>query len=163
MKQLIDKLEQEYGDKGNKWVLSVIITDANVPAIKMQDTAVPSEDQYIFLESDDEINFLINALQKAKAAIPSIAIAIIAIMPIFSGCGFEGKYSGKKSQTMHCIDFRDGEQFTFNTDTIRDVVIGIGTQSHFALTDNKGNIRILSSELSASIKCTPIDQQETKK
>ena len=69
-----------------------------------------------------------------KKAVFSVAILLL------SGCTMQGEITdNSKNKQMVCIDTRDGETFTFNTNTITDVKIGIaGAPTSFTIINNEG-------------------------
>jgi len=77
---------------------------------------------------------------------------------ILSGCTLEGSISKEDlNKQMKCVDFRDGEVFTFNSNNITDAKSTLGGEGSFRVTTDQGdNIRITSS-MEAFIKCKQVE------
>jgi len=60
---------------------------------------------------------------------------------------------GELNKLMMCKDFRDGETFSFNTNTITDIRVGIGVPTTFKITTVSGETKILSSSMESYLKC----------
>jgi hypothetical protein len=58
-----------------------------------------------------------------------------------------------KNKIFDCKDTRDGETFSFNSNTVRDVRVGIGADSSFTITTLDGKEKKLNSSMEAYIKC----------
>jgi hypothetical protein len=58
-----------------------------------------------------------------------------------------------KNKIMDCKDTRDGETFSFNTNTVRDISVGIGGDSSFTVTTLDGKEKKFNSNMEAYIKC----------
>lgn len=75
----------------------------------------------------------------------------IALLCLF-GCSpeIEDEYRGL---IIDCTDFRDGEKFSFNTDTIRDIEKNWSGVTGFRITTLDGKDKFLKSEMELYIKC----------
>lgn len=82
--------------------------------------------------------------------------ALFLLLTFVSACEFEGGgvVDIDKNKTIECTDSRDGEVFTFNTNTMRDTRIGITTSSSFKVTDIKGQTRNFNDGTTGYLKCT---------
>lgn len=73
---------------------------------------------------------------------------------LLSGCSIEGQLpEGEQNKLMVCKDFRDGETFSFNTNTITDIRVGIGSPTTFKIITISGEVKTLSSSMEAYLKC----------
>lgn len=75
---------------------------------------------------------------------------------LVAGCGIT--VDGNLAETSRnvvivCKDSRDGEIFSFNTNTVTNVRIGFGAPSTFDVITSDGKKRMLSSTLDTVIKC----------
>lgn len=78
-----------------------------------------------------------------------------SIVLLAGGCTMKGGDIDEKDRNklMVCKDFRDGEMFSFNTNTITNVRIGVGAPSAFDVTTTDGKKKTLSSTMEAWLKC----------
>ena len=96
----------------------------------------------------------INPAYTARLFKPLLWIAI----PVFlSGClEQEVTITKQPNKTMRCTDTRDGEVFIFETDSAHEAKsIGFNSAS-VHVVDNDGNIRELTKDMEAYIKCKEI-------
>lgn len=80
----------------------------------------------------------------------------LAIMTtvLLIGCTIEGEFPDTyKHVQKSCVDFRDGETFSFNTANVTKIRVGIGTDSHFTFVDDTGKTRTLSAREDEWVKC----------
>jgi hypothetical protein len=71
-----------------------------------------------------------------------------------AGCSMEGHLeNGQENRIVDCTDVRDGEKFTFNSDTIKDIRYGIFADSCFTVTIESGKERTLCKSHEAWLKC----------
>ena len=87
-----------------------------------------------------------------------IIFLIIAMLVLISACTSRSDLSDKSRNQVHrCTDTRDGEEFTYNTNTITNVRAGwLGADSSFELTDMEGNKRYVQSSDTSWLKCKRI-------
>lgn len=80
-------------------------------------------------------------------------IIFLALSLTLSGClNFGGKLSEEsKNKTVRCTDLRDGEVFTYKSNTVTN--IRIGTDSSFDFVDTKGNKRTARASHEVFLKC----------
>jgi hypothetical protein len=72
-----------------------------------------------------------------------------------SSCTVEGVDVAEhdKNKIIDCKDTRDGDAFSFNTNTVKDVRAGIGAPTTFTVTTLDGKEKHLSSDMEAYLKC----------
>lgn len=76
---------------------------------------------------------------------------LIAVM-FLASCTMQADVE-RTGATMQCVDTRDGEKFSFNDTSVKDVVYGIGADSCFTATDDKGRERRLCKAHEKFLKC----------
>ena len=77
---------------------------------------------------------------------------ILSVLFCFYGCS--AKIADKdRGLVFDCVDFRDGEKFSFNTDSISDIVRTFTSIVSFKITTLEGNDLIIRHEQEAYIKC----------
>ena len=79
-------------------------------------------------------------------------VALILSAGLF-GCTVDGKIEVERNKKMICKDTRDGETFSFNTNSVTNARLGIGADHSFDVTDNNGKKRTLTSNMEAYLKC----------
>lgn len=57
------------------------------------------------------------------------------------------------NKIMDCIDFRDGEKFSFNTNSMTNIRIGIGIPTTVDIVTESGKKMTYNTEMDAYIKC----------
>lgn len=83
-----------------------------------------------------------------------IKYVILLICFVLSSCSVEGEINHTAlNKVMECRDFRDGESFRFNTNTITKVRIGYGVPSTFKITTDRGESKTLNSNQESYMKC----------
>lgn len=85
----------------------------------------------------------------------SIFIAMLGIV----SCTVPASYNGPPF-TMHCLDTRDGEKWTYHTDTVRDIRQGWGAPHSMTVTDGDGRTRHLNAQMEAWLKCMPEEDRD---
>jgi len=71
-----------------------------------------------------------------------------------AGCTMEGSLEGgEKNKIVDCTDVRDGEKFTFNASTIKNIRYGVFADSCFTVTTESGDERTLCKSHEAWLKC----------
>ena len=80
-------------------------------------------------------------------------LLILAIVSII-GCTVGGSEVVNKNEVKVCTDTRDGETFSFNTNSVTNVRRGVlGEPTTFDVIDGEGNKRSLSSSMEVYLKC----------
>lgn len=81
---------------------------------------------------------------------------VFAICLIFGlvGCSIEGEMQNK-NMLINCTDTRDGEKWSYNTNTVSNVRVGIGSPHSMDLVDTEGRKRHVTSDMETYIKCVP--------
>lgn len=83
-------------------------------------------------------------------------LLILALPLIVSACSVDtGASVSKKdmNKLMVCKDFRDGETFQFNTNTVTNISQGIGAPTSFDIVTTTGKVMTLNSDMEDYIKC----------
>lgn len=63
---------------------------------------------------------------------------------------------GSRDLTMHCVDTRDNEKFSFNTNDIKDAKISLdGVHHSFHVVDTNGKEWMVNERSEAWLKCHP--------
>ena len=91
----------------------------------------------------------------------NIKTSLLVACLLTVGCTMDGGEVAQKdlSKTITCKDTRDGEMFSFNTDTITNIRRGVGAPTSFDMTTNDGKQITLSSDMEAWLKCVNRGQQ----
>jgi len=90
---------------------------------------------------------------KLNKLLPRIGVSALIVL-LVAACSMEGDVSdGGRNKMMVCKDFRDGETFSFNTNTIKNVRIGIVAPTTFDVVTVDGKAKTLSSEMVPWLKC----------
>lgn len=81
-------------------------------------------------------------------------ILIIAFICL-AGCTMEGGGVSAEdlNKTVTCTDTRDGETFSFNTNSVTNTRIGIGAPTSFDVTTDDGRKMTINSSMEAWLKC----------
>jgi hypothetical protein len=90
---------------------------------------------------------------KTKTALRFGVSALIVLLA--AGCTMNGgEVSDKdRNKIMTCKDTRDGETFSFNTNTITNIRRGIGAPHTFDVVTTDGKSMSLSTDMEAWLKC----------
>ncbi len=83
-------------------------------------------------------------------------LLLSSILLVLGGCSFEVA-DGFENLDMSCTDTRDGETFTYNTDTIRDIQVTLNGNYSFNIRDDTGKLRWFTGMSEAYYKCTTTD------
>jgi len=82
----------------------------------------------------------------------TLSIALIVLL--FVGCTARTELSEEdENKTKICTDIRDGEVFSFNTNTVTNMRAGFGAPSTFDMVTTGGKKMTLSSAMAAYLKC----------
>lgn len=84
-----------------------------------------------------------------------IKITSVALIVFLStGCTVNAEISDEdKNKIITCTDTRDGEVFSFNTDTVTNMRAGFGSPSTYDMVTTDGKKMTLSSDMAAYLKC----------
>ena len=91
---------------------------------------------------------------KTKTALRIGVSALIVLLA--AGCNMKGGDIAEKDRNklMVCKDTRDGETFSFNTNTITNLRVGlVGAPTTFNVTTTDGKEKTLSSTMETWLKC----------
>lgn len=78
-----------------------------------------------------------------------VALSVVTMV----GCTVGGSEVINKNEVKVCTDSRDGETFSFNTNSVTNVRRGIGAPTTFNVIDSEGNKRSLSTSMEVYLKC----------
>ena len=82
-------------------------------------------------------------------------VLFVTILLLF-GCTMQGEITNKhENMQMLCTDTKDNTTFTYNTNTITNVRIGVvgAPKVEFNIIDDKGIKRTLNSDMDTYLKC----------
>lgn len=91
---------------------------------------------------------------KTSSLLSCFGVSALIVL-LAAGCTMDGgKVAEKdKNKIMVCKDTRDGETFSFSTNTITNMRAGIGAPSTFDVVTTDGKARTLSSDMGSWLKC----------
>lgn len=80
---------------------------------------------------------------------------LLALCLVMVGCTYDGGAVADVdlNKTVTCTDVRDGDVFTFNTNSITNVRAGIGAPSSFDVVTDDGRAMTLSNSMAAWVRC----------
>jgi hypothetical protein len=84
------------------------------------------------------------------------AIALLSFNAVLlvSGCTMEGSLSESSyNKIIDCKDNRTNSTFTFNTNSIQNIHIGLGSSSFFDVVDFNGNARTIINDGGVTVSC----------
>lgn len=84
------------------------------------------------------------------------ALNAFVLLSIIAGCTVKGgEVVGEdKNKIMDCTDIRDGDIFSFNTNSITNIRLGIGSPNTADIVTLSGKNMTISSGMESYIKCT---------
>lgn len=81
-------------------------------------------------------------------------LVVVLATLLLTGCGVQGEVADEdKNKTVTCVDTRDGETFSFNTTSVKNIVKGFDGITTFDVTDSTGTVRKLNSNMEVFLKC----------
>lgn len=85
-------------------------------------------------------------------------LLLFSILLVLGGCSFEAKVAEEyENVNMSCTDTRDGETFTYNTDTLKDMQVTLSGSYSFNIRDDTGKLRWFTEMSEVYYKCTTTD------
>ena len=81
----------------------------------------------------------------------------ILILVLLVGCTVDADIQ-HSNKHMLCTDIRDGETFSYRTNTAHNARMGWGSDSSVDIIDDNGTERTLTSSMTAYWKCTEIKE-----
>jgi len=64
-----------------------------------------------------------------------------------------------KNKEFKCTDFRDGEMFYFNSNTITNMRAGFGTDHSYDMIDTNGTKHTMTSGMESHMKCVEVKEK----
>jgi len=102
-----------------------------------------------------------NEIESRGASAVNALVSTIALLLTVTtvSCTMDGSLSDdSENKIVRCKDTRDGEVFTYASDSVKNVRIGIGAPTTIEFVDMSGRERTMSTEDNKYWKCKEIKQ-----